>query len=62
MLYLTFTKALVRPVLAYGSEAWTTRKTDKKRLIELEMKFMRRTAGYPLLVHKRNKDTLERKI
>jgi hypothetical protein len=38
-------KTLARPVLSYGSEAWTIR-TDEKRLILAEMRFLRRTAGY----------------
>jgi hypothetical protein len=39
---------LARPVLSYGSEAWTIKKADEKRLQASEMKFMRRTAGYTL--------------
>jgi hypothetical protein len=38
-------KALARPVLSYGSEAWTIRRTDEKRLISAEMLFVKRTAG-----------------
>jgi hypothetical protein len=38
-------KTLERPVLSYGSEAWTIKKADEKRLQASEMKFMRRTAG-----------------
>ena len=37
-------KILARPILAYGSEAWTIRKADE-RLTTSEMSFMRRTAG-----------------
>jgi hypothetical protein len=50
-------KTLARPVLFYGSEAWTIR-TDERRLISAEMRFMRRTAGYTRWDHKRNEDIL----
>jgi hypothetical protein len=46
-------KTLVRPVLSYGSEAWTIR-TDERRSISAEMCFLRRTAGYTCWDHKRN--------
>jgi hypothetical protein len=51
-------KTLARPVLPYGSEAWTIRRTDERRLISAEMCFLRRTAGYSLWDHKRNEDIL----
>jgi hypothetical protein len=38
-------KTLARPVLSYGSEAWAIRRTDERRLISAEMRFLRRTAG-----------------
>lgn len=47
-------KVLARPVLMYGSEAWTVRNSDVQRLTTAEMRFLRRTAGYSLLDHKRN--------
>jgi hypothetical protein len=50
-------KTLARSVLFYGSEAWTIR-TDERRLISAEMRFMRRTAGYTRWNHKRNEDIL----
>jgi hypothetical protein len=31
--------ALVTPILLYGSEVWTLRQKDKKRLTPIEMKF-----------------------
>jgi hypothetical protein len=37
-------KALARPVLSYGSEAWAIRRNDERILISAEMCFMRRTA------------------
>ena len=52
-------KTLARPVLTYGSEAWTIRQADERRLTTAEMRFMRRTAGYSLLDHKRNEDILK---
>jgi hypothetical protein len=51
-------KTLARPVLSYGSEAWTIRRTDEKILISAEMRFVRRTAGYTHWDHKRNEDNL----
>ncbi|KAJ4445670.1 hypothetical protein ANN_12354 [Periplaneta americana] len=47
-------KVLARPVLMYGSEAWPVRNSDVQRLTTAEMRFLRRTAGYSLLDHKRN--------
>jgi hypothetical protein len=49
-------KTLARPVLSYGSEAWTIRRTDER--ISAEMCFLRRTAGYTRWDHKRNEDIL----
>jgi hypothetical protein len=51
-------KTLARSVLSYGSEAWRVRRTDEKRLISAEMRFLRRTAGYTRWDHKRNEDIL----
>jgi hypothetical protein len=51
-------KILARPVLSYGSEAWTIRRTDERRLISAEMHFLRRTAGYTHWDHKRNENIL----
>jgi hypothetical protein len=45
-------------LLSYGSDAWTIRRTDEKRLISVEMRFLRRTAGYTGWDHKRNEDIL----
>jgi hypothetical protein len=39
---------LARPVLSYGCEAWTIRRTDERRLISADMLFLRRTAGTPV--------------
>jgi ABC-type ATPase involved in cell division len=50
---------LARPVLTYGSEAWTIKKADEKQLQASEMKFMRRTVGYTLFDHKQSEDILK---
>jgi hypothetical protein len=34
------------PALSYGSESWTMKRTDERRLIAAEMCFMRRTAPF----------------
>jgi hypothetical protein len=51
-------KTLARPVLSYGSETWTIRRTDDRRLISAEMCSLRRTAGYTRWDHRRNEDIL----
>jgi hypothetical protein len=47
-----------RLLLTYGSEAWTLRKADEKRLQAAKMTFMRKTADFTLLDHKRNEEIL----
>jgi len=47
------------PWLLYGCEIWTLKQRDIRRLKTAEKKFMRRTAGYNLLDHRRNEDILE---
>jgi len=37
---------LALPVLLYGSETWTVKARDARRITAAEMKYMRRTAGY----------------
>ena len=37
---------LALPVLLYGSETWTIKASDARRITATEMKYMRRTAGY----------------
>jgi hypothetical protein len=49
---------LARPVLSYGSEAWTIKKADEKQLQASKMNIMR-TAGYTLFDHKRSEDILK---
>jgi hypothetical protein len=45
------------PSLLYGSEFWVLKQSDIRRIKTAEMKFMRDTAGYSLLDHRRNEDT-----
>jgi len=45
---------LVRPVLLYGSETWTVKASDARRITAAEMKYMRRTAGYTWTDNKTN--------
>ena len=49
---------LARPVLSYGSEAWTLRNHEISRITACEIRFMR-TAGYTKFDHKRNEDVLK---
>jgi hypothetical protein len=51
-------KTLAKPVLTFGSEAWTIRRTDERRLISAEICFMRRPANYTHWDNKRNEDIL----
>jgi hypothetical protein len=37
---------LALPVLLYGSEIWTIKARDVRRITAAELKYMRRTAGY----------------
>ena len=51
------------PVLLYGSEAWTIKARDTRRITAAEMKYMRRTAGHTWTDYKTNKQiTKELKI
>jgi len=43
------------PVLLYGSEAWTIKARDARRITAAEIKYMRRTAGYIWTDYKTNK-------
>jgi hypothetical protein len=52
-------QVLTKPTLVYGSESWTIKKQDEKRLEAAEMRFMRWTAGYTILDKKRNEHILE---
>jgi hypothetical protein len=48
------TGTLALPVLLYGSETWTIKARDAKRITAAEMKYMRRTAGYTWTSYKTN--------
>lgn len=52
-------KTLARPILCFGSEAWTIRNIDSQRLTAAEMRFMRRTAGYTRMDHIKNFDIMK---
>jgi hypothetical protein len=41
-------------VLLYGSETWTIKARDTRRITAVEMKYMRRTAGYIWTDYKTN--------
>jgi len=45
---------LALPVLLYGSETWTIKASDARRITAVEMKCMRRTAGYTWTYYKTN--------
>jgi len=45
---------LALPVSLYGSETWTIRARDARRITAAEMKYMRRTAGYTWTDYKTN--------
>ena len=54
---------LALPVLLYGSETWTFKARDARRITAAEMKYMRRTAGYTWTDYKTNtQNTKELKI
>jgi hypothetical protein len=52
-------KTLAIPTILYGSEIWTPIQCDKNRLLTAGIKYLRRTAGYTLLDHKRKEELLE---
>ena len=45
---------LALPVFLYGSETWTIKARDARRITAAEMKYMRRTAGYNWTDYKTN--------
>ena len=51
--------ALVLPVLMYGSECWTLRKEDERRLLVAEMAWLRRIRGRSRRERIRNEKTRE---
>jgi len=51
---IKFYNTLVLPVLLYGSETWTIKARDARRITAAEIKCMRRTAGYIWTDYKTN--------
>ena len=49
-------RTLIRPVLIYGSEAWTLRRREEERLERTEMRKLRWILGLTLKDRKRNDD------
>jgi len=45
---------LALPVLLYGSETWTIKARDARKITAAEMKYMRRRAGYTRTDYKTN--------
>ena len=45
---------LALPLLLYGSETWTIKTRDARRITAAEMKYMRRTAGFIWTDYKTN--------
>jgi len=45
---------LALPVLLYGSETWTIKPSDARRITATEMKYMGKTAGYTWTDYKTN--------
>ena len=45
---------LALPILLYGSETWTIKASDARRITAAETKYMRRTAGYTWTDYKTN--------
>ena len=51
---IKFYNTLALPVLLYGSETWTIKARDARRITAAEMKYMRRTVGYTWTDYKTN--------
>jgi len=49
-------KTMVRPVLIYGSEAWTLRRREEERLERTKMRMLQWILGLTLRDRKRNDD------
>ena len=49
-------ETMVIPVLMYGSECWTMRKEDERKILVTEMCWLRRLMGISRLQHIRNDD------
>ena len=53
-------RTVVRPVMIYGSECWTLKKKDERRMETKEMKMLRRMLGVTLKDRMRNEDVRRR--
>ena len=53
-------ESMVIPVLMYGSECWTMRKEDERKILVAEMCWIRRILGISRLQHIRNVDIRKR--
>jgi hypothetical protein len=51
---ITLYNTLALPMLLYGSETWTVKTRDARRITAAEMKYIRRTAGYTRTDYKTN--------
>jgi hypothetical protein len=49
-------ETMIQPILLYGSECWTMRKQDEKRILTAEMSWLRKIAGVSRLQRIRNDD------
>lgn len=49
-------ESLIAPILLYGSECWTMRKEDERRISVAEMSWLRKIRGVSRLQHIRNED------
>jgi len=47
---------MIQPIFLYGSECWTMRKQDEKRILTREMSWLRKIAGISRLQKIRNDD------
>ena len=52
-------KAMVFPVVTYGCESWTTKKTEHQRIYPFQLWCWRRLLRVPWTVRKSNKSILE---
>jgi len=60
---IKFYNTLALPVLLYGSETWTIKARDARRITAAQMKYMRRKTGYTWIDYKKiHKITKELKI
>jgi hypothetical protein len=51
---------LALPVLLYGSETWTVKARDARRITAAEIKYMRTTVGYSWTDYKTNTQIAKR--